>query len=163
MTDFLVAECAIRQLYARYCDAAWRKDTESFVDCFTEGATWKIAGKTIVGRAEIGSCLEAFMAQAEKVMMFLGMPVLEVDNGTATSRVQVTELLKLKDGSAIRTLGIYYDRFAREGDQWRIQWHHFNLYYYGPPDLSEPYYECLEFGPPPGMPGPDDPTTIRNR
>lgn len=103
------------------------------------------------------------MAQAEKVMMFLGMPVLEVDNGTATSRVQVTELLKLKDGSAIRTLGIYYDRFAREGDQWRIQWHHFNLYYYGPPDLSEPYYECLEFGPPPGMPGPDDPTTIRNR
>lgn len=162
MTDFLLAESAIRQLYGRYCDAVWRKDTEAFVDCFTEGATWKIAGKTIRGRVDIGSSFEAFLAQSEKVMMFVGIPILDVNEGAATGRIQATELLKLKDGNAIRTLGIYYERFVEVNDRWLIESHHFNMYYYGPPDLSEPYYECQEYGPLPGMPGPDDPTTVRN-
>ena len=161
MTDFLVAESAIRQLYGRYADALWRKDTRAFVDCFTEDAEWKIAGMTLHGHAEIGSQFERFVSASERVMMFIGIPVLEVGNGTATGRTQVTEYIKRNDGRALRTLGVYYERFVDQKDRWRFQWHHFNLYYYGPPDFSEPYYDCMEYGPPPGMPGPEDPTTVR--
>lgn len=158
---FLLAESAIRQLYGRYGDALWRKDTRDFIACFTEQAVWKIAGMTITGHAEVGTLFEKYMAGAHKVMMFTGIPVLQVAAGVATGRVQVTEYCKLSDGSAIRTLGIYYDRFVEEAGTWRFQWHHFNLYYYGPADFSAPYYECKEYGSPPGLPGPDDPTTVR--
>ena len=44
MTDLVVADCAIRQLHARYIDAVWRKDIDAFVDCFAEDAEWKIGG-----------------------------------------------------------------------------------------------------------------------
>ena len=30
MQDFVATECAIRQLHARYADAVWRKDANSF-------------------------------------------------------------------------------------------------------------------------------------
>ena len=159
--EFLIAESAIRQLYARYNDALWRKDSDAFVDCFAAGAVWKIAGLTICGSAEIRSLFEKYMAAYHKVMMFTGIPVLDVGMGTATGRVPITEYSKLPDGQAIRTLGIYYDRYVEEAGRWRFSWRHFNLYYYGPPDFSEPYYECREYGPPPAIPGPNDPTTVR--
>jgi uncharacterized protein (TIGR02246 family) len=159
--EFLVAESSIRQLYGRYGDALWRKDSGDFEACFAEQAVWKIAGMTITGRAEIGSLFKKYMAGAHKVMMFTGIPVLEVGTDTAIGRVQVTEYSKLPDGRAVRTLGIYYDRFVEQSGRWCFQWHHFNLYYYGPADFSEPYYDCIEYGSPPGMPGPDDPTTVR--
>jgi ketosteroid isomerase-like protein len=159
--EFLVVESAIRQLYGRYSDALWRKDTGAFVECFAAEAVWKIAGLTISGGAQIGSLFEKYMATCHKVMMFTGIPVLDVGLGTATGRVQVTEYSKLRDGRAIRTLGIYYDRYVEAGGRWRFASHHFDLSYYGPPDFSEPYYECKDYGPPPAMPGPTDPTTVR--
>jgi uncharacterized protein (TIGR02246 family) len=159
--NFLIAECGIRQLYGRYADAVWRKDTAAFVDCFAEDAVWKIAGRTVTGRADIGALFEMTLVPSERVMMWVGIPVIELDGATATGRVQVTELLKRKDGSSVRTLALYYERYAEQGGAWRLKHHHFNLYYFGPPDLSESYYGNPEYGPPPGMPGPDDPTTVR--
>lgn len=159
--EFLVAESSIRQLYGRYADTLWRKDTDDFVACFAEQAVWRIAGMTITARSDIGSLFDKYMAGAHKVMMFTGIPVLDVGMGVTTGRVHVTEYSKLPDGRAVRTLGVYYDRFVEEGGRWRFQWHHFNLYYFGPADFSEPYYACREYGSPPGMPGPDDPTTVR--
>jgi len=163
MTDLLVAESGIRQLHGRYIDAVWRRDASAFVDCFIEDGEWKIAGRHIRGREALGGHFEKFMAASERVLMTIGLPVLEVGQGTATGRVHVSELVKLKDGGAVRTIAIYYERFVEQPDRWRFQWRHFNLYHYGPPDLSAPYYPCLEYGSPPGMPGLDDPTTVRKR
>jgi len=162
MTDFLVADGAIRQLHARYVDAVWRKDSAAFADCFTEDAEWKIAGMHIRGRVQIGSQFEKFIAPSERVLMFLGMPILEVGKGTAIGRIHVTEYVKRTEGRAARTIGVYYDRYVDEGDRWRFRSRHWNLYYRGPPDLSAPFYECEEYGPPPGMPGPDDPSSARS-
>lgn len=161
MTDWLLADAGVRQLYGLYADALWRKDLDAFGACFAEDAVWKIAGRTIRGRAEIVAMFEAAMANSHKVAMFTGLPVVSVEGGEVTARTQVTEYCKLKDGTAVRTLAIYYDRFVEQDGRWRFQWHHFNMYYYGPPDFSAPYYDCQEFGPPPGFPGPDDPTTVR--
>ena len=160
MSDYLVADSAIRQLHARYVDAVWRKDFAAFADCFAEDAEWKIAGLHVRGRIHIRSQFEKFIAPSERVLMLLGMPILEVGSGTANGRIHVTEYVKLTDGRAARTIGVYYDRYVDEGDRWRFRSRHWNLHYRGPPDLSAPFHECEEYGPPPGMPGPD-PSTAR--
>lgn len=155
---FLLAESGIRQLFGRYADAVWRKDFDAFADCFTEDAVWKIAGNTVRGREAIVGLFAASVEPSEKVMMRVGLPVIDLGEGGVAGRTQVSELIKRKDGSALRTLAVYYDRFVEQDGVWRFQWHHFNLYYLGPPDLSGPYLEVIEYGPPPGFPGPDDPT-----
>lgn len=156
----LLAESGIRQLYARYADAVWRKDSASFGDCFTEDAVWKIAGRTVTGRADIVSLFEMTLVPSERVMMWVGIPLLDLGRGTASGRTQVTELIKRKDGSARRTLAIYYDRFVEAAAVWRFQWHHFNLAYLGPTNLSAAYLDCADYGPPPAMPGAEDPTPV---
>jgi uncharacterized protein (TIGR02246 family) len=161
MTDFLVAESAIRQLHARYIDAVWRHDSNTFADLFTEDAEWKIGGMRLQGRAQIKSQFEKFMVHVERVLMIFSAPILEVGDGTATGRTYVTENNKFKDGRTASTIGIYYERFVDQGDRWRFHRRHWNLYYIGPPDFSKPLYNVKEYGPPPGMPGPDDPTTVR--
>ena len=156
----LLAESGIRQLYARYADAIWRKDIVAFGECFTEDAVWKIVGRTVSGRTEITSFFEMSLVPSERVMMWVGIPLLDIDNGAATGRTQVTELIKRKGGSSRRTLAIYYDRFVEAAALWRFAWHHFNLCYLGPTDLSGGYLDWMEYGAPPAMPGADDPTPV---
>jgi len=158
---FLLAEAGIRQLYARYADAVWRKDRAAFLDCFTEDAVWKIARQTLEGHKAIGDFFEMSTAPSHKVMFWWSNPALEVSGDTASGRLQVTELIKRLDGASARTLAVYYERYAKSGGAWLLSFHHFNMYYLGPPDLSDDYYDCLEYGPPPGFPGPGDPTTTR--
>ena len=57
MTELYVADSGIRQLYARYIDAVWRKDADAFGKCFAENAEWKIAGMHMRGRAEISGAI----------------------------------------------------------------------------------------------------------
>ena len=162
MNDFLAAECGIRQLMGRYADAVWRQDSTAFADCWADGAQWKISGREANGRAEIAALFEASVAPSERVMMWTGIPVIDMGEAGVTGRVQVTELIKRKDGAGIRTLGLYYDRYSEQDGRWRFARRHFNLYYYGPPDLSDGIYEGVrEYGPPPGMPGADDATSVR--
>lgn len=161
MSDFLLAECAIRQLHARFVDAVWRKDSGAFGNCFAERGEWKIAGLHLRGRAEIAATFAKLLGACERVQLILGAPLLEVGNGTATGRVQSTELAKMADGSSALTLGVYYDRYVEAGDRWLFQWRHWGLHYRGPVDLSARFVECPDYGPPPGLPGADEPTFTR--
>lgn len=161
MTDVARAECAIRQLQARCVDAVWRKDAESFADCYTEDGEWKLAGMHLRGRAEIKSGFEKLTAPCERIVMFLGTPVLEAGPGLASARTLATEYVKNTDGQVIRTLGIYYERFVEHDNRWLFSWRHWTLHYYGPPDFSRPFLDSPEYGAPPGMPAPDEPTVIR--
>ena len=158
--EFLLAESGIRQLYGCYADAVWRQDSASFGQCFTEDAVWKIAGRRAVGRAEIVALFEASLAASERVMFWSAIQGIELCAGGATGRAQVTELIKRKDGQGLRTLGMYYERFAVEDGAWRIAWHHFDLLYLGTPDLSDAIYDAPDYGPAPAMPGSGDPTTV---
>lgn len=161
MTDLLVAECAIRQLHARYADALWRKDSESFAALFAADAEWKVAGMHLRGRAEIKRSFEQFMVHVDRTLMTFRTPIVDVNDNGVTSRTYVTEDNRFADGRTASTIGIYYERFTEEGGCWRFKWRHWNLYYIGPPDLSAPLYDCMEYGPPPGFPAADDPTTVR--
>lgn len=161
MTDLMAAEFAIRQLHARYADALWRKDPDSFAALFAQDAEWKIAGMHLRGREEIKREFAKFMRHIDRTLMTLGTPIVTNVNGIICSRTLVTENNKFADGRTASTIGVYYERFVQEYDGWRFKWRHWNLYYIGPPDFSAPLYEVKEFGPPPGLPGPDDPTTVR--
>lgn len=161
MRDVLAAESAIRQLQAYCADAVWRRDTSAFVGCFSEDGEWKIAGLHLRGRTQIGRQFQKFMAPSQRVMMLLGVPMLHIGQREATGRTHVVEIIKLLDGRAMRTVGVYYERFVDDADRWKFRWRHWDLFYHGPPDFSAEFYASPDYGPPPGMPGSDDPTLVR--
>lgn len=161
MTDLQAAEFAIRQLRARYADALWRKDPQSFGDLFAEDAEWKVAGMHLRGREEIRGTFARFMEHTGRTLMTFRNPIVELVDGVVQSRTYVTEGNRFADGQTADTIGIYYERFVEEGGRWLFRYRHWNLYYIGPPDLSAHFYDVKDFGPPPGFPAPDDPTTVR--
>lgn len=161
MTDFVAADCAIRQLHARFVDAVWRKDAQAFGECFAEHGEWKIAGLHFSGRAEIADSFARLLGACERVLVMPGPAVLDIGDGEATGRVPMIENAKLADGSSAMTIGIYFDRYVEEGGRWLFKARHWSLHYRGPSDLSAPFVDSPDYGPPPGMPGPDEPTLTR--
>ena len=161
MTEFIVADSGIRQLYARYIDAVWRKDADAFGRCFAADGEWKIAGMHLRGRAEISGTIARLLGGYERVLMTVSTPVLEVGAGRATGRVHCLEYAKFLDGTSVATIGIYYDRYVEEEGHWRFQWRQWALHYRGPVDLSAQFVNSPEYGPFPNMPSPDEPMSVR--
>jgi ketosteroid isomerase-like protein len=158
MTDFGIAETAIRQLHAHIVDAVWRKDAVSFGDCYTEDGEWRIAGMILRGRNEIIESFDRLMSHHHRVLMTFRTPILEVGDGVATGRTYVSEQNGFKNGRPGTTIGIYFERFVAQNDRWRCSWRLFQLHYIGPADLTAPFLEHEDYGPPPGMPPLDAPT-----
>lgn len=161
MTEFIEAECAIRQLHARFIDAAWRHDADTYADLFTDDGEWKLAAMHMRGKENIRETFAKLLGYTTRVQMILGTPLLEVSGATAISRTHCTELTKMPDGSSAMAIGIYYDRYVREGSQWLFKWRHFGLQYRGPIDFSAELVDAPDYGPFPGMPEPDEPTLTR--
>lgn len=173
MYDFLLADCGIRQLHARFADAVWRQDSDSFAACFAIDGVWKIAGQHWLGRDSIGEACRVLLGRCERIQLLLGQPILEVAPilevtpglealpGTATGRLQVTEFAKKRDGTSAITFGVYYDRYVEQEGAWRFQWRHWSMAYHGPVDLSGAFITPPDYGPFPAAPGPDEPTYVR--
>lgn len=162
MTEFHVAEAAIRQLHSRYTDAVWRKDLVAFGDCFTEDAEWRLSGLVLKGRASIVEFMKNAFLKYRFILLNFRTPTLEVGNGTATGRTYMSEQSMLADGTPFGPIGIYYERFVDQGDRWRFSWRLFHSSYIGPPDLTGTFFENPDFGPPPAMPPLDEPTYDRS-
>lgn len=154
----LEAEIGVRRLHALCADAVWRRDGGAFAGCYAENGVWKIAGLVFRGREVIAEALGRLGAANERILMTFASPILDVTAGTLTGRTPVVEQVKCLDGSASVTIGIYYERFVECDGQWLFQWRHFDFGYLGPPDLSAPFYQLTDYGPPPALPGADDPT-----
>lgn len=155
--DFLLAECGIRQLHARYADAVWRLDYGAFGDCFAEHCEWRIDGVVLRGRSEIVEHnRRVFSESFRRLFITLRTPVLDVgrgaEKGTAAGRTYFSAQNVMKDGSGFAPLGVYYERFVDEGDRWRLSWRLFQTLYSGPADLSGTLHEQPDFGAPPAMP-----------
>ncbi|WCT71867.1 nuclear transport factor 2 family protein [Sphingomonas naphthae] len=161
MTDILLAEYGIRQLHARFVDAVFRKDAEAFGQCFARDADWKIATMHMHGRDEIASTFARLLGGCRKVMVIAGTPLLDFGAEGVSSRLHCTELAKMMDGSSALTLGVYFDRYVEEDGAWRFAWRHWALHYRGPVDLSLDVVDCPDYGAPPELPGPDEPTITR--
>lgn len=158
MTVSVEAEIGVRRLHALCVDAVWRRDGAAFADCYTEDGVWKIAGLEFRGRDAIGKALGELGTGNERVLMVFGSPILAMADGVLTGRTYTVEQVKLMDGSASASIGIYYERFVEQDGRWLFQWRHFDFCYLGPPDLSAPFYPFRDYGRPPALPGTGDPT-----
>lgn len=152
MTDFVEAEAAIRQLHSRYVDAVFRQDVAAFGDCFAEDAEWRVGGQIMRGRAAAMQFMRGVFPQFNRLLMTFRTPILQVGDGVATGRTYVSEHSQFADGRPYSPIGIYFEHFVDQGDAWRFQWRLFQTNYSGPPDLSEPFYEVIDYGAPPAMP-----------
>jgi len=153
INDYVVAECMVRQLHARYVDAVWRKDLDSFVDCFTENSEWRIAGHAVIGRPAIREFMGQVFPLFRRILLTMRTPNFELTGkGEAAGRTYFTENSVKADGSPLAAIGSYYERFVDEGDRWRFSWRVFRTEYAGPPDFTGPFYDNPDYGPPPAMP-----------
>ena len=153
VTDFVIAECAIRQLHARYCDAVWRLDFEAFGDCFAEDCEWRIGGVILRGREQIVEYnRKLFSTKFRRLLITLRTPILEVNGTRASGRTYFSAQNILADGTPFAPFGVYYERFVDQGDRWRFAWRLFQTLYTGPADLTGSLHDQPEFGAPPAMP-----------
>ena len=152
MSQFAEAEARIRQLYAHYTDAVFRKDPAAFADCFTEDAEWRISGMVMCGRDEIAGGFQHIITSAKRVLITFDTPLITLSEGATVARVAVTERCAWTDRPPHFNMGMYFDRFVEDDDGWRFSWRLFQLFYKGPEDLSGPYHDNPDYGPPPNMP-----------
>lgn len=146
------AEIGIRRLHGRCADAVWRKDAEGFADCYAPEGVWKIVGQSFAGRDGIIGAFHEFLGRNQRVLMNFGAPLIEAGEGWARGRTYATELVKRADGVGQRTIGTYYEEFVEHDGQWLFVWRHFDMHYFGPPDMSDDFLPCPDYGPPPAMP-----------
>lgn len=161
MTDFVVAECGIRQLHGRFMDAAWRQDTTSFADCFARDGVWKISGKDMRGRDVIRAACGPMLGFCERIQLITLPAAIDLTEEGAIGRLHMIEFAKMKDGSSAMTMGVYHDRYVEEDGLWRFAWRHWTLNYRGPADLSAAFVASPDYGAFPGAPGPDEQTYVR--
>lgn len=161
MNELLQADFEIRQLQARFIDAAFRQDGEYYAKLFTADGEWKLAAMHMRGREEISATFNKLLGYTEKVQIIIGTPILEVDGDTAASRMQCTEITKMPDGSSSIALGVYHDRYVKENGRWLFSWRHFSLHYRGPMDLSDEFVPSPDYGHFPGRPQWDEPTLTK--
>ncbi|MEW9856147.1 nuclear transport factor 2 family protein [Novosphingobium sp. M1R2S20] len=152
ITHFAEVEAQIRQLYAHYTDAVWRKDPTAFGQCFAPEAEWRIAGMVMHGRDEIASGFEHIMSNANRVLITFGTPQLDWREDQAMGRIYATEQCSWRDKQPNMNIGRYFERYVYDGDRWRFSWRLFQLLYQGPADLSGPHFDVPDFGPWPAMP-----------
>ena len=156
MTELHIAECHIRQLHAHYVDAVWRQDLDAFVDCFTDECEWRIAGHVITGRTATRQFMQSVFPKFRRILLTMRTPCVDVTGpGQANARTYFTENSVMADGTPLLAIGSYYERCVDEGDRWRFSWRVFRTEYAGPTDMSGPFWDNMDYGPPPAMPPAD--------
>ena len=161
MDQFVIAECGIRQLHARFGDAVWRQDADEFADCFAENGEWKIAGMHMRGRPEIADACNRLLGRCSHIHLIIGLPILEVNGSTAIGRLSMTEFARVNDGSTAMTIGYYHDRYVETGGRWHFRSRHWSMKYRGAPDLTGAFADTPNYGLFPAFPAPDEPTFVR--
>lgn len=161
-SDFVLAECGIRQLHSRYVDAVWRKDVEAFGTCFAEDCEWRVGGRVLRGREDVKRFISGAFPIYERIFMTFRTPILHMGQGEVLGRTYVTETSRFADGKPFAPIGIYFERFVQQGGAWRFKWRMFQTNYAGGPLYDEPFFDLPDYGPPPGMPPLDEKTIDRS-
>ncbi|MFM5930478.1 MAG: YybH family protein [Novosphingobium sp.] len=152
MQDLAATDAAVRQLYARYTDAVWRKDADSFAACFAPDAEWRISGMVMRGRDEIRETIARILGRMHRVLFTYGDPVIDRVDGALVCRVMVNERVAWADGKTNISIGRYYERLTEAEGRLCFAWRLFELHYRGPPDLTGDWFDHADYGPPPAMP-----------
>ncbi|MGH9211482.1 MAG: nuclear transport factor 2 family protein [Acidimicrobiales bacterium] len=111
---------AIRRTMARYCHAVDDGRFDDLVELFTPEALYLAPGdRGLVGRADIRAFLEKAQPPERRGKHVGFNAVIEVDGDTATSTSDFVFLSRNGGrGWSVAVVGRYYDRFARQADDW---------------------------------------------
>lgn len=118
---------AIRELYGRYADAAFRGDTQAWLDCWTEDCHWSTPFGEAGGRQAITGLWEALWAGIEAMTFFTEVGGIEAEGDHARSHGYSREVSRWKDGRLVKVTGRYDDEPVRENGVWRFTKRKFTL------------------------------------
>jgi ketosteroid isomerase-like protein len=152
MSQLLETTVGLRQFYARYTDAVWRKDYDAYGNCWTDDAQWLIAGQVLSGRPAIVRGFTQFMDKYHCVLFTPREPLVHMAGGEVSARTYVTEQGKLKSGGSVSSIATYFERFVEADGVWRRRWAFLQLHFMGSADFEGTFFEQPDFGPPPAMP-----------
>ena len=110
---------ALRELIDSYGDAVMRNDPESWIDMWTDNATWIFRDRTITGRSDILNTWKRAMEGFREVLFMAQPGSVVVDGNRATMVTHTFEHLVLANGTSKLQAGIYSDE-AIKADKWRF-------------------------------------------
>jgi hypothetical protein len=128
-------ELAIRNLVARYADAASRRDPDAWVATWAADCVWDLGGGRVTrGHDETLALWRSSIAKYPWVVQVPTSGLVEEVAGEVRGTWYVLELNHLSDGSGIMHLGHYRDTYVNSNDRWRFARRRFHLIYRGAMD-----------------------------
>ncbi len=123
-TEQLVAEAEIRQLVARFTDAANRADYDLFRTVWTDTAVWEFKAPMAMiahGADEIVESLRKLLGPREFFVHLVHDGIIEVATETAKARWYIREMARNKDGKVFyQNVGLYQDEIVKTAEGWRF-------------------------------------------
>lgn len=107
-------DLAIRAVLAEYCLRLEVNEFSEWLELFTEDCVYKVFGKTLHGREELG----AMLSQAPHGIHLSGSPRIELDGDVAHT---VQNYIFINGETREMNMGWYYDTLRRTPDGWKIQ------------------------------------------
>jgi len=131
-------ELAIRDLVARYADAASRRDGQAWIATWAPGCVWDLGGGRVThGPDETFALWRTSIAKYPWVVQVPSSGMIEEVDGEVRGRWYVLELNHVADGSGVLPLGHYRDTYVRSDDGWRFASRQFHLVYRGAMDPGQ--------------------------
>jgi ketosteroid isomerase-like protein len=130
---------ALTDLMARYIDAVNRRSGEDWAATWAENGTWNLLGNEVTGRENILGMWQQMMAGFEFALMMPSSSLFKLEGDKASGHWYLQEFTRDQDGNAAAVLSRYRDTYSRVNGQWLYQSRHYDIIYYGPPDLSGAY------------------------
>ena len=130
-------ENAIRNMIARFADAATFADIDAFRALWADDAEWSIGEpfqQIANGIDEIVSMIQHLWAPNDYFVQLVASTVIEIDGDQATARGLVHEEARGPNGRFYRNNAVSHDRLRRSGDGWVFTSRHYEYLWL---DLSE--------------------------
>jgi hypothetical protein len=129
-------ELAIRELVDRYADAVVRRDADAWGATWTADGEWHILGDVVRGRGALVEKWKALVSQLPFVHQLASGGLIEFEGVAAHGRFYVNEYATTGAGGGLLMLGVYFDDYVFEGDEWLFSKRRIHTLYMGPPDMS---------------------------
>lgn len=114
-------ESAVRNLAARFADAATRGDFEEFESLWTRDAVWKLNEPATVvcnGIAEIMTHIKKLRNSKDFFVEFVPTGVVEVEGNRASARWTIHEVATGPGGVYYNTYGLFSDKMVILDGKW---------------------------------------------
>ncbi len=132
-------EQALRNLMARYVDAANRRDGDAWAQTWTEDGCWDLVGMKVEGRENILGLWQQVVQGFEFAILMPSSCLFEINGDTATGHWYLQEYTRDLQGEKMAALSRYTDTYRKVDGQWLYQSRRYDFIYRGPGDLSGDY------------------------